>query len=166
MSAAMSFDAAPIQVRPLEASDLDDVLGMVEILDEAPHWSREQYENLLRADSSRPRIALVACNARSQEVVGFVVASLTHNPVATEAELESIAVAPALQRRRIGRRLLASLVTRLRASGTCELHLEVRTSNFAAIQFYQAQNFKRTGVRPGYYADPEEDAVLMTLRLA
>jgi ribosomal-protein-alanine N-acetyltransferase len=58
------------------------------------------------------------------------------------------------------------LVTRLGTLGTVELHLEVRASNLAAIRFYQAQNFKQTGARPRYYADPEEDAVLMTLRLA
>ena len=158
----MSFNAAPIQVRPLAVPDLDHLLGMVELLDEAPHWSRGQFENLLLADSSRPRLALVACDARSGEVLGFVVAGL----VPPEAELESIAVASSVQRRGIGRRLLASLVTRLRTSGILQLHLEVRASNQTALRFYSAQNFNQTGVRPRYYTDPEEDAVLMTLRLA
>jgi [ribosomal protein S18]-alanine N-acetyltransferase len=162
----LQFDTDRLEIRPLDASHLDRVLGMVEILDEAPRWSRSEYENMLRADAARPRIALVACDTRNGEVVGFAVASLLPSVDPPEAELESIAVAQAAQRRGVGRRLLASLVTQLRTSGTGELHLEVRASNLAAIRFYQAQNFIQTGVRPRYYNDPEEDAVLMTLSLA
>jgi ribosomal protein S18 acetylase RimI-like enzyme len=47
-----------------------------------------------------------------------------------------------------------------------ELTLEVRASNRAALGFYRAQGFEETGRRPRYYADPEEDAVLMGLNLA
>jgi [ribosomal protein S18]-alanine N-acetyltransferase len=158
----MTFDPTEIEIRPLDAAALSQVLGMVEILDQAPQWSRDEYEKMLRAGSSPLRIALVACDRRSREVVGFAVASL----VPPEAELESIAVAETARRRGIGRSLLASLVTRLRTLGIGELHLEVRPSNHPAIAFYLAANFKQTGVRPRYYADPEEDALLMTLRLA
>jgi [ribosomal protein S18]-alanine N-acetyltransferase len=164
----MNFDLDRLEIRPLDAADLDEILAIAEALEEAPHWPRARYEELLPAGDlfsdqiSRPRIALAARDTRSGEVLGFVVASLVHS----EAELESIAVAAPAQRHGIGRRLLASLVTRLGTLGTVELHLEVRASNLAAIRFYQAQNFKQTGARPRYYADPEEDAVLMTLRLA
>ncbi len=163
----MKFDPADLEIRPLDGADLEVVLGIVEMLEEAPHWSRAHFEEILSVGDilpdriSRPRIALAARDAHSWGILGFIVASL----VAPEAELESIAVAQAAQRRGIGRRLLASLVTRLRTSGIRDLHLEVRTSNRTAIRFYEAQNFMQTGVRSGYYADPEEDAVLMTLHL-
>jgi len=39
----------------------------------------------------------------------------------------------------------------------------VRASNGAAIGFYRAQGFAETGRRPRYYADPEEDAILLRL---
>jgi [ribosomal protein S18]-alanine N-acetyltransferase len=158
----MNFDPDRLEIRPLNAGDLDEILAIAEALDEAPHWPRAHYEDLLSPEPSRPRLALVAKDAHGGEVLGFVIASLVHS----EAELESIAVAAPVQRHGIGRLLLASLVTRLGALGTAELHLEVRTSNLAAIRFYQAQNFRQTGVRPRYYTDPEEDAVLMTLRIA
>lgn len=157
-----------LEIRPLEADDFDAILALAEIIEEAPHWSRAQYEELLPGGPdrpSRPRIVLVARDARTREVLGFIVAGL----VPPEAELESIAVAQSARRRGVGGRLLASLVTALRTSGIPseirDLHLEVRTSNQSALAFYRAQNFKQTGIRPGYYADPEEDAVLMTLRL-
>lgn len=158
----MSFDAGRIEIRPLEELDFDAILGIAEMLEDAPHWSREQYEEVIRADSSRPRIALVAHDSRLKEVVGFAIASL----VVPEAELESIAVAEHAQRRGVGRRLLGALIAELRRAGVDQLLLEVRASNLAAIHFYQAQGFRKTGVRPRYYADPEEDAVLMSRHIS
>jgi ribosomal-protein-alanine N-acetyltransferase len=157
----MNFDAARIEVRPFEEADLDAAFGIAEILSEAPHWSRERYEELLPAGSSRPRIALVACDSLTREVVGFAIAGL----IAPEAELESIAVAEHAQRRGIGRRLLSALAVELRQQGIQELLLEVRSSNLPAIRFYESENFKQIGVRRLYYADPKEDATLMSLHL-
>jgi ribosomal-protein-alanine N-acetyltransferase len=163
----MNFDSAHLEIRPLDADDFDQIFALVEKVEEAPHWSRAQYEELLAggrllADTPlRSRIALVARDARDGEVAGFVFASV----VAPEAELESIAVAERARRQGVGRLLLESLVTELRALGTLQLHLEVRVSNQTALAFYRRQNFKQSGIRPRYYADPEEDALLMTLRL-
>lgn len=168
----MSFDPARIEIRPLDGNDFEQILSLAEIVEEAPRWSRAHFEELLGNrllpdGPSCPRVALVAReiaapDTRSGQILGFIVASL----VPPEAELESIAVAENARRHGIGRRLLASLVTRLRAEGTTQLHLEVRASNRVALAFYSAQDFKQSGMRSRYYADPEEDAVLMTIRLA
>ena len=155
----MNFDAAKIEIRHLAGSDLDAVLGIAETIEEAPRWSREHYMEAIRADSSRPRVALVAVDSLTAEVDGFAIAGL----VAPEAELESIAVAERAQRRGIGRRLIDALVEELGQRGIRELRLEVRASNQRAVRFYESQNFKQIGVRPRYYTDPQEDAVLMSL---
>jgi ribosomal protein S18 acetylase RimI-like enzyme len=42
----------------------------------------------------------------------------------------------------------------------------VRASNHPALAFYRALGFVKTSLRPSYYADPIEDAVLMHLPLA
>ena len=94
-------------------------------------------------------------------VEGFAVACL----LAPQAELESIAVAEAEQRRGIGRRLLLAMAEELRAAGVREVLLEVRASNQRARDFYRSLGWNETGRRPRYYADPEEDAVLMSLKL-
>ena len=53
----------------------------------------------------------------------------------------------------------------LRASPSGSGHrghtLEVRVSNTAAIELYRSFGFVATGVRPGYYSDDREDAVIM-----
>jgi ribosomal-protein-alanine N-acetyltransferase len=94
-------------------------------------------------------------------VVGFLIARL----LAPEAELETIGVATEGQRRGTGRRLLGAMVEELREAGVHEAILEVRASNQAALRFYRELGWRETGRRQRYYADPEEDAVLMSLRL-
>ena len=153
----------PLEIRQLEAGDLDAVLGIAAVFtQEAPHWSRNQYDEILRGHSVIPRIALAAEDAQSREVVGFVIASL----VPPEAELEFIAVASDCLRRAIGSRLLAALVHHLKSAGVSELRLEVRASNLRAVRFYELKNFKQIGVRQAYYVDPEEDAVIMVRRVS
>jgi len=44
--------------------------------------------------------------------------------------------------------------------------LEVRDSNVEARGFYERNGFRTRGRRRGYYRDPCEDAVIMTLDLA
>jgi ribosomal-protein-alanine acetyltransferase len=99
--------------------------------------------------------------ADSKQVLGFAVASL----LAPEAELETIAVAPRFQRRGFGALLLREVAAELRKEHVREVLLEVRASNRAALGFYRAQGFEKSGRRERYYADPEEDAVLMRLKL-
>jgi ribosomal-protein-alanine N-acetyltransferase len=53
----------------------------------------------------------------------------------------------------------------LSAAGVSEVILEVRASNAAAVGFYRALGFAENGRRARYYADPEEDALLMRLGL-
>jgi ribosomal-protein-alanine N-acetyltransferase len=43
--------------------------------------------------------------------------------------------------------------------------LEVRRSNQAAQRLYQRFGFRSVGVRPYYYTDDQEDAVVMVLEL-
>lgn len=157
----MSYDASRIGIRHLAEPDIGAVIEIGESVTGAPHWSPEQYEELIHAGLTRRRASLVACDLWSGQVVGFAVAGL----VAPEAELESVVVARPAQRSGVGGRLLTVLLDELRRAGIKELLLEVRASNRPAIRFYQAQNFKQIGVRAGYYADPQEDAILMASQL-
>ena len=131
-------------------------------LNHAPHWPRMTYLDVLNPEWMPRRIALVVEDVKTRAVVGFAVASLT----APQAELETIAVAAPIQRRGVGRGLLAVLVEELAQAGVQEVLLEVRASNHAAQGFYRSLGFSETGLRPRYYADPIEDAVLMALNVA
>ena len=83
-----------------------------------------------------------------------------------EFEITTVAVAPGSRRNGYGARLLEALIACAKSLGDERMHLEVRASNAAAIALYTRFGFRKTGLRRGYYAFPQEDAVLMTLELA
>jgi ribosomal-protein-alanine N-acetyltransferase len=145
----------------MSARDLERVAEIAASLRDAPHWPPAAYLAAMNPENQPPRIALVAADPVSDSPIGFLVASL----VAPEAELEMIAVAVEFQRLGLGVLLLRSLAEELRKDHVRELLLEVRASNRTALRFYRAQGFEETARRLRYYADPEEDAVLMRLKL-
>jgi ribosomal-protein-alanine N-acetyltransferase len=98
-------------------------------------------------------------------VAGFAVIRLLICGEYGEAELESIVVASAWQGRGLGRALMSSALDRVRSLGVHRLDLEVRASNREAIRLYQKAGIAETGRRRGYYREPDEDAVLMSVRL-
>ena len=147
-------------VRPLRAAALDQVVRLAGALPEAPRWSHQCYLDALDPEVAPRRISL-AIEAEAGCFAGFLVARL----VGPEAELEIIAIDPELQRRGLGRTLLASLLARLTELSADALLLEVRASNAPARALYRSAGFLETGLRRRYYVDPIEDAVLMTLSL-
>jgi ribosomal-protein-alanine N-acetyltransferase len=153
-------EESSVRIRSMMAADLDRVVEIAAALDDAPQWPRRVYESVLASSSPR-RIAFVAEDSGTGAVVGFAVAGL----VPPEAEVETIVVAAGFQRRGVARRLFEAMADDLGRSQVREVLLEVRQSNVAAQGFYRSVGFVEEGRRPGYYADPIEDAVLMRLRL-
>jgi ribosomal-protein-alanine N-acetyltransferase len=150
----------------MTADDLGRVLAIARELPQAPHWPQSAWLNAINSqfepESTPHRIALVAADPQAGLIAGFAVASL----LPPQAELETIAVVPEMQRRGLGERIFQALAAELKAAGVGELQLEVRASNRPARAFYRVLGFVQTGLRVGYYADPIEDAVLMHLPLA
>ncbi|MGD0800932.1 MAG: ribosomal protein S18-alanine N-acetyltransferase [Terracidiphilus sp.] len=155
----MNPQAVEPRIRRMTPADLDRVIEIAASLREAPRWPRAAYLAALSHEAAPPRIALVVEEPESNAVTGFAVASL----LPPQAELESIAVSPALQRRGLARSLFAALTVELHAAQVNEVILEARASNLAALALYRSLGFVETGRRPRYYHDPIEDAVLMRL---
>ncbi len=153
--------AENVQIRRMTAADLIPVMGIAASLPDAPHWHESAYLNAQNHESTPRRIALVAAGPRPENILGFTVARF----LPPQAELESIAVASGSQQRGLGRMLFDALANQLHATGVIEIVLEVRASNRAAIAFYRSAGFGQTGLRRAYYADPIEDAVLMSVML-
>jgi len=80
-------------------------------------------------------------------------------PVAGEAELLRLAVAPALRRQGLARRLLRESEPFLRAQEITELHLEVRIHNQPARSLYEAEGWEFMGIRKAYYRDGADAAL-------
>jgi ribosomal-protein-alanine N-acetyltransferase len=79
-----------------------------------------------------------------------------------EAHVTTFAVLPVYRRRGIGGRLLSEVIELSAALGASVVTLEVRLGNAAARRLYQRFGFRPVGVRPRYYSDNGEDALIMT----
>jgi ribosomal-protein-alanine N-acetyltransferase len=79
-----------------------------------------------------------------------------------EAHVTTFAVLPDWRRRGIGGRLMLAMVRLAGELGARVATLEVRLSNVAARELYQRFGFRPVGIRPRYYSDNAEDALIMT----
>lgn len=147
----------------MKADDLEQVMEIATSLPDAPHWPQSAYKNAMDPDATPHRIALVivpvACARKPSAVLGFTVISL----LPPQAELETIAVVAESRRRGLGRQIFHALANELKKAGVREIFLEVRASNRVALGFYRSLGFGQTGLRPRYYSDPVEDALVMSL---
>jgi len=83
------------------------------------------------------------------------------NALDEDAHLMNIAVRRDMQGRGIGRELIVSAMERAAGLGARRITLEVRPGNAVAIALYESLGLRSVGVRPGYYLDTGEDAVIM-----
>ncbi|HET6410695.1 MAG TPA: ribosomal protein S18-alanine N-acetyltransferase [Anaeromyxobacter sp.] len=140
----------------------DDLQRVVEIeKDGFRHpWSRELLERELSHAWSTVLLA-VEDRPSGEAVVGFIVYWLVHD----EVHVLNIATAREERRRGIGRALMDEAAQAGRRRGASLSTLEVRRSNQAALELYRALGYRQAGIRPNYYAEEGEDAIVMVLDL-
>ncbi len=97
------------------------------------------------------------------EVAGELVGYAGFWLVAGEAQITRVAVLEAERGQGYGTRLTAALVKKAWAMGAEAMTLEVRESNMAAQKAYLTCGFASEGIRPNYYEDNHENAVIMWL---
>lgn len=78
-----------------------------------------------------------------------------------EAHITNIAVAPAYRGKKLGQYILEGLIDLARLKKAVRMTLEVRVSNDDAQKLYKRIGFLPAGIRPGYYIDTNEDALIM-----
>ena len=115
-------------------------------------WSENSVASELRNPLSLWLVALddatVAGYIGSQSVQG-------------EADMMNVAVHPDYRRKGIARQLVTELVAALAKKGVHSLALEVRASNAPAIALYEQLGFIQVGLRPNYYRNPKENALIL-----
>ena len=83
--------------------------------------------------------------------------------IAGEAQVTRVAVAKDERGKGLGKILTEELIAAAWAEGAEAVTLEVRKSNIAAQTVYTQTGFIVSGVRPHYYEDNKEDAIIMWL---
>ncbi len=148
--------ARPPLTLAISAMRLED-LPAVHAIEQAS-FSSPWPPNAYRSELETNRLASYLVARVGDEIVGYGGMWL----MVDEAHITTFAIHPAWRRQRIGERLLLAfldLATMRRAS---EATLEVRLSNLPARRLYEKYGFRPVGLRPRYYSDNGEDALIMT----
>ena len=146
----------PVRVR-IEPMRLDD-LAAVHAIERASFTAPWPAERLPQRARDEPAGALPRRPGRTTTIVGYGGMWL----MVDEAHITTFAVHPAWRRQRIGERLLLAFLDLAIDRGAREATLEVRLSNLPARRLYEKYGFRPVGLRPRYYSDDDEDALIMT----
>lgn len=118
-------------------------------------WS----ENVFRSEMTNPLARMLVgrvVRLPGKPVAGYVV----YWRVADEMHLHTIAVRKDQRRKRVAFLLLQEAILASKSEGARSVTLEVRRSNLPAQNLYEKFGFSVKGVRPGYYPDTGEDALI------
>ena len=153
-------------VRRMQLADLEAVMALERTAFKHP-WSTELFRRELMHDWSTILLAVPSAErtdeAAQPAVLGFVIFWLVHD----EVHVLNLAAHPNVRRTGIQQavRLMREVLEQGRRHGATLATLEVRRSNAAALALYRDLGFRAIGIRPNYYVDEGEDAVVMTLGL-
>jgi len=139
--------------RRMREADLPRVMEIERAAFSHP-WSEELVRRELAHEFST---VLLATGGADGEVQGFAVVWLVHD----ELHVLNVAVAPEARRLGVGHAILDQVEARGREQGARVAMLEVRRGNAPAIALYRSRGYREVGVRPRYYAEDGEDALVM-----
>ena len=133
-------------------SDLDKISKIEKETNEYP-WSPNNFKSSLNAGNS----SIVLKDKKN--ILGYAFFSV----IGTDSHLLNITVSKDFQGRGYGKKILDKVLFQSKVLGATVIFLEVRVSNYKAIDFYEKFGFKRDAVRYNYYdGSPREDALLMS----
>ena len=140
-----------IKIREMRPRDVPQVVA-IENATSATPWTRAMFMSEL----GRPgTLDLVA--DRGGDVLAYVMVSR----YADVWHILNLCVRESQRGRGLGGRMLDELFVRADRRAHLGFTLEVRVSNAPAIRLYRRKGFLEHGVRPGYYSDNGEDAIIM-----
>ena len=142
-----------IRVEPMTVDDLRAVHAIERASFFVP-WPDDAYRNEILTN----RLATYVVARAGDEIVGFGGLWV----MVDEAHITTFAVDPRWRRRGIGEWMLLGLLDRAEERRAREATLEVRLSNMPARRLYEKYGFRPVGIRPRYYSDNGEDALIMT----
>jgi len=147
-----------VEIMPMTLRDLDQVMEIEHGAFKTP-WSRQVFAEELDRDWAHVDVV----RERQQDGRSRVVAFCNYWLVRDEVHILNVACHPSHRRRGHARRLMRHVIDFAKHHRCRYVTLEVRRSNQGAIALYEAYGFRPVGVRPNYYVEDNEDAIVMLL---
>lgn len=149
--------AEDLLIRRMRDEDVPGVMAIESVSFGRHHWSDESFYNELKNSMGRYYILE---HRPDQEVIGYCGLWL----VLDEGHVTTVAVKPEYRGNALGEVLLVHMLDRCMGSTIHWVTLEVRAGNLGAQNLYYKYGFEGKGIRPKYYQDNGEDALIMTTR--
>lgn len=140
-----------MKIVKMNETHLDDVVKIENTCFAHP-WAREDLAKQIELDTSSFLVA---------EVDGAVVGYMGLQIFSGEGYVTNVAVLPQYRKQGIACELIEAQLK----NEMDFITLEVRKSNAPAISLYTKLGFENMGIRPRFYTDPVEDAIIMTLSI-
>ncbi len=145
----------------VEAGEGDaEALSELERRCQSHPWTVRHFADAL-ADRETLRVFVLRRPHAAWEVGRGIVGYCVLQIAAGEMHVHNLAIDPDSRREGLGRWLLREALAWGAATGTEEVFLEVRQSNWAALALYRSAGFQAVSVRRGYYDRPREDALIL-----
>ncbi len=145
-----------IIIRKMEEKDLDRIMEIEKDAFTTP-WPKESF--LLEITKNQLARYIVA------EIDNMVVGYGGIWLILDEGHITNIAVESKYRKMGVGKAIVEGLIYLCTKQGIKAMTLEVRESNISAQNLYKKYGFVESGVRPKYYADDNEDAIIMWKKL-
>lgn len=134
----------------------DDIAEVLKIEKEcfATPWSENAFNMELKNKLAKYVVARV-----DGEIIGYGGLWM----IIDEGHITNIAVKEEFRGSGAGSEILKHLIDTCKENGISSMTLEVRRGNEPAKALYKKYGFLEAGIRPKYYADDNEDALIMWL---
>lgn len=139
-------------IRKMTERDLDEVM-IIEHESFSLPWSRQSYESELKNQFANYLIC---------DIEGEIAAYIGIWVVFEEAHITNVAVRKKHRSEGLGKAIMLAAEKIANEKKAMRIMLEVRPSNTVARKMYSELGYMETGLRKHYYADNQEDAILMT----
>jgi ribosomal-protein-alanine N-acetyltransferase len=148
----------PFLIRQMTHEDMSAVIALEQAAFRNP-WSPELLRRELDHDWSTVLLVEEPVLTGGRLLLGLAIFWIVQD----EVHVLNVATSPEHRRRGVGRAVMDEVLARGRSRRCSLATLEVRRSNEAAIGLYKSLGFRSVGVRPNYYVDEKEDALVMVL---
>lgn len=138
---------------------LDDIPAIVQIEQDAfeTPWTEVAFRNEL----TNNLFAQYMVMEYKEQAIGYVGMWI----IIDEAHITNIAILSPYRGQGLGKKLIYEIQRTAQFLGAQKMTLEVRVSNMRAQSLYRQFGFEDAGIRPGYYSDNNEDALIMWAEL-
>jgi [ribosomal protein S18]-alanine N-acetyltransferase len=155
------MSSSDLRISPMYLADLESVCKIEQAANPNNFWTKENFLNELNSENGHYWVLRKKILNANQEIVEEIIGFIGCQVILNEAFIMNLAVDPQSQGLGNGKALLKHLVTQLSRWNCRYITLEVRAGNLKAQNLYKKFGFEERGLRPNYYPDNSENAVVM-----